>query len=109
MQLELTSDSNAILSAFKQIETELNARLPYKRLKLSIQTKPEIPKWSKGDISTLLYGVLRFGEKEFGDLMGTSVFMRQEYERKIATETIDFAKLKASSISLPDKSRHSQT
>ena len=41
--------------------------------------------------------------------MGTSVFMRQEYERKIATETIDFAKLKASSISLPDKSRHSQT
>ena len=47
--------------------------MPYKRQKLggpgagTSQAKSLV--WSDGEVSTLIYGVLRLGEKEFGDLM----------------------------------------
>ena len=87
-----------------QVYKELDARLPSKRAR----TEPNHSKWSKGDISTLLYGILRFGEKEFGDLMSTTVFMKPEYEQKIAAKEFDLPKMKETLNSLiPNKNRHS--
>lgn len=53
----------------KAIKSELNARLPYKRQKVGAAGQSKRSSWSSGEISTLIYGVLRLGEKEFGDLM----------------------------------------
>ena len=58
---------------FKSVLRELDAQMPYKRQKLggpgagTGQAKSLV--WSDGEVSTLIYGVLRLGEKEFGDLM----------------------------------------
>ena len=56
-------------------------------------------KWSTGEISTLIYGVYRLGEKEFSDLMGQSLFMKREYELK--------RERNLAVTSLPDKRKHS--
>ena len=86
------------------MQRDLNARLAYKRPRLGEATKPlsraqDPAKWSNGEISTLIYGVLRLGEKEFTDLMNPTLFLKREHELQIA-------KTSASAV-LPDKSRHS--
>ena len=46
-------------------------------------------KWSNGELSTLIYGVLRLGEKEFTDIMGPygqTIFMKREHELKSAQD-----------------------
>ncbi len=57
---------------FEQVKKELDARLPNKRSKTS-------PAWSNGELSTLIYGVVRLGEREFADLMSQTIFMKPEY------------------------------
>lgn len=58
-----------------QVHKELDARFPSKRQK----TSP----WSTGEISTLIYGVHRLGEKEFADVLGQSMFLKNEHELKV--------------------------
>jgi len=49
---------------------ELDARLPNKRARRDPLLKGQAKSgWSNGEISTLIYGVLRLGEKDFNDLM----------------------------------------
>lgn len=56
--------------AFKKVWRELDARLPNKRARRDPLLKgPAKSGWSNGEISTLIYGVLRLGEKDFNDLM----------------------------------------
>jgi len=56
--------------ALKTVWRELDARLPNKRARRDPSSKGQIKNnWSNGEISTLIYGVLRLGEKEFNDLM----------------------------------------
>ena len=57
---------------FEQVRKELDARLPNKRFKTSTS-------WSNGELSTLIYGVVRLGEREFSDLMSQTIFMKPEF------------------------------
>ena len=78
--------NSTLVKAFKQVRKELDARLPSKRQR----TSPGLPQetgraqkpWSNGEISTLMYGVLRLGELEFSDLMNQTLFLKREHELK---------------------------
>ena len=68
----------------KQVKKELDARLPYKRARTAVlQTNGSSARpWSNGEISTLIYGVMRYGEQEFSDLMNQTLFLKREHESK---------------------------
>ena len=38
--------------------------------------------WSKAEVATLVYSVMRLGEKEFADVLGPTLFMKKEHELK---------------------------
>ena len=95
----------AFNKTFQAVQRELDARLPTKRQKLGDSAKPQgkaqgPPTWSKGEISTLIYGVLRLGEKEFTDLMNSTLFLKREHEIRLAENS-------QSAVALPDKNKHS--
>ena len=43
--------------------------------------------WSSGEISTLIYGILRLGERDFSDMISQSVFIKREHEIKLSKST----------------------
>ena len=55
--------------------------------------------WTNGEISTLIYGVMRLGEAEFSDLMNQTMFLKREHELKTAEGNVDYH-LK---IAIPEK------
>ena len=42
--------------------------------------KHESPDWYDSEIATLIFGVIRLGDKDFTDLMNETVFIRNEIE-----------------------------
>ena len=42
--------------------------------------KHEPPDWYDSEIATLIFGVIRLGDKDFTDLMNETVFIRNEIE-----------------------------
>ena len=55
---------------------KLDQKFPMKALSGSKQP------WSKAEIATLIYSVMRLGEKEFADVLGPTIFMKREHELK---------------------------
>ena len=87
------------------MKCKLDARLPYKRQKVGAELEQEqrkglsAPKWSNGEISTLIYGVLRLGEKDISnDFMSQTLFMKREHDLKKAENL---------TVALPEKGKHS--
>jgi hypothetical protein len=76
--------------------------MPYKRKRTGTGSTS---KWSNGELSTLIYGITRLGEKEFTDLMSQTIFMKREHDMKIITAKNE-ADLKIIT-QLPDKNKHS--
>lgn len=76
--------------------------MPYKRKKTGTGSTS---KWSNGELSTLIYGISRLGEKEFTDLMSQTIFMKREHDLKIIAAKND-SDLKIIT-QLPDKNKHS--
>ena len=62
--------------------------MPYKRQKTG---KVPAAYWSNGEISTLIYGIMRLGEKEFTDLMSQTIFMKREHDLKLAHDNLKIA------------------
>ena len=79
--------------------------MPYKRQKTAIVGASKSTRWSNGEISTLIFGIMRLGEKEFTDLMGQTIFMKREHDLKVAYAGGDLKMVSAPQM--PDKSKHS--
>lgn len=93
-------NSKGFNELFKSVQRELDARLPYKRQRTEPSNSLAPKPWTKGELSTLIYGVCRLGEREFTDLMGQQLFLKHEFEQN--------SKQAGSAIRLPEKaSRHS--
>ena len=97
--------SQSLRKLIQDVKQKLDERLPYKRQKTGAELEQEqkkglsSPKWSSGEISTLIYGVLRLSEKDISnDFMNQTLFMKREHDLKKAENL---------AVALPEKSKHS--
>ena len=59
---------------FKEIYTGLG------KLEQGLQPEMGDQSWRKSEIATIIFGVLRLGEKDFTDFMNQTIFMRRQIE-----------------------------
>ena len=65
---------------FKRIHTGLGQLEQGSQIMKSIKSDQ---KWKKSEIATVIFGVLRLGEKDFTDMMNQTIFMRRQIELEL--------------------------